>query len=291
MIFKPSNASLNPFRVQVNKKGLRKNLFKDAYHHVLAASWFEFLVVVSLVYIALNLFFASLYFIGDEAILNARPGSLWDCFVFSFQTSTTIGYGHLLPATQYADILVIFDTLLGFFFAALVTGLAFARFSKPTSHVIFTNNCVIHNYDGKRTLMFRVANARDSHIADASIDASAIIAERSQEGVSMQRIRDLKLVRSKSPIFSLSWTVMHIIDEESPLADLEMSELEKLNVRIVISMTGIDDLTAQLVHATHVYRFSEIIAKKRLSDILTNNEDSSVTMDYSRFHELIDMEK
>ncbi len=290
-MFKPLNASINPFRVQVNKKGLKKNLFKDAYHHVLAASWWEFLLVVSVVYIFLNLMFAALYFIGEDAILNARPGSLWDCFVFSFQTSTTIGYGHLLPATQYANIIVIFDTLLGFFFAALVTGLALAKFSKPTARVIFTNNCVIHNYDGKRTLMFRVANARDSHIADASIDASAIIAEQSQEGVSMQRIRDLKLVRSKSPIFSLSWTVMHVIDEESPLAQLTMQQLEQLNVRIVISMTGIDDLTGQLVHATHVYRFSEIIARKRLSDILTNNDDGSVTMDYSRFHDLIKMEE
>ena len=289
-MFKPLNASINPFRVQVNKKGLKKNLFKDAYHHVLAASWWEFLLVVSVVYIFLNLTFAALYFIGEDAILNARPGSLWDCFVFSFQTSTTIGYGHLLPATQYANIIVIFDTLLGFFFAALVTGLALAKFSKPTARVIFTNNCVIHNYDGERTLMFRVANARDSHIADASIDASAIIAEQSQEGVSMQRIRDLKLVRSKSPIFSLSWTVMHVIDEESPLAQLTMQQLEQLNVRIVISMTGIDDLTGQLVHATHVYRFSEIIARKRLSDILTNNDDGSVTMDYSRFHDLIKME-
>ncbi len=289
-MFKPWNASLNPFRVQVNKKGLKKNLFKDAYHHVLAASWWEFLFVVSVVYIFLNLMFAGLYFIGEDAILNARPGSLWDCFVFSFQTSTTIGYGYLLPATQYANIIVIFDTLLGFFFAALVTGLALAKFSKPTARVIFTNNCVIHNYDGKRTLMFRVANARDSHIADASIDASAIIAEQSQEGVSMQRIRDLRLVRSKSPIFSLSWTVMHVIDEESPLAHLSMEQMEQLNVRIVISMTGIDDLTAQLVHATHVYRFSEIIGKKRLSDILTNNDDGSVTMDYSRFHDLIKMD-
>ena len=190
----------NPFRVDVVRTGLSHSYFKDIYHIVLVTSWVEFFAVVTLLYISMNLFFAGLYFMGGDSILNADPNSFWDAFVFSFQTSTTIGYGHMRPANSYADMVVILDTLSGLIFVAITTGLAFAKFSKPTAMVLFTENAVIHQYEGSQTLFFRVANARDSHIADASIEASVVKEEVSREGVVMQRIRDLKLVRHKSPL-------------------------------------------------------------------------------------------
>ncbi len=288
MIFRRPSRMGNPFRMEVRKKGLRHNFFSDLYHSVLAASWFEFFFVNTSMYLAINCFFAFLYSLGGNNIVNARPGSYWDAFVFSFQTSTTIGYGHLHPANAYADFLVVLDTLTGIIFVAITTGLAFAKFSKPTAHVLFTDRCVIHKYEGKKTLFFRVANERDSHIADASIEATVVMAEESPEGVTMQRIRDLNLVRSKSPIFSLSWTVMHIIDESSPLMKLSWEDLVEKNVRIVVSLSGIDDWTAQLIHSNHIYKYDEILYNKRFADILSDNDDGSVTMDYSKFNELIE---
>ncbi len=281
----------NPFRVNVKKTGLKSAWFEDVYHLVLATSWFEFFFFTTVLYITMNLFFAFLYYIGGDSILNADPNSYWDAFVFSFQTSTTIGYGHLLPATHYADAVVIFDTLAGIIFVAITTGLAFAKFSRPTAHVLFTDRCVVHNFEGKKTLFFRVANARDSHIADAVIEASVVLADQSPEGISMQRIRDLKLVRSKTPIFSLSWTVMHIIDEESPLYDLSIEDWTAKNVRIVISMTGIDDWSAQLVHSNHFYKSDEITYGMRFADILSDNPDGSITMDYSLFNKLVEFKE
>lgn len=289
IIRRPSRMS-NPFRLEVKKVGLHRSFFKDIYHIVLKASWLEFFLVNTTLYLCLNLFFASLYLVGGNNILNADPGSFWDAFVFSFQTSTTIGYGQLLPANTYADAIVVIDTLAGIIFVAITTGLAFAKFSKPTAHVLFTNCAVIHKYEGKKTLFFRVANARDSHIADASIEASIVMADESPEGVTMQRIRDLKLVRSKSPIFALSWTVMHVIDESSPLLKFTWEDLVEKNVRIVISLTGIDDWTAQLVHSNQMYKYDEIVYNKRFADILSDNEDGSVTMDYGKFNELIPFE-
>lgn len=279
----------NPFRVKVKKTNFKKNYFKDIYHLVLAATWLEFFVVVTCLYMSMNTFFATLYFTAGDSILNADPESFWDAFVFSFQTSATIGYGYMRPANTYTDIIVILDTLSGIIFVAITTGLAFAKFSKPTAAVLFTENAVIHPYEGKKTLFFRVANERDSHIADASIEASVVKEEQSAEGMTMQRIRDLKLVRAKSPIFSLSWTVMHVIDEDSPLYRLTTEEFKLKNVRIVISLTGIDDWSAQLVHATHLYKYSEIIYNKRFADILTRNPDESITMDYDEFNRLIDL--
>jgi inward rectifier potassium channel len=274
--------------MEVHKTGLKRSVFKDIYHSVIAASWFEFFVVNTTLYLGLNVFFAFLYMVGGENIVNAEPGSFWDAFVFSFQTSTTIGYGHMLPANSYTDAVVVIDTLSGIIFVAITTGLAFAKFSKPTAHILFTDRCVIHQYEGKKTLFFRVANARDAHIADASIEASVVMREESQEGVAMQRIHDIQLVRSKTPIFVLSWSVMHVIDEASPLMQLTWEDLVEKNVRIVVSLSGIDDWTGQLVHACHIYKYDEIVYNQRFADILTDNSDGSVTMDYSQFNELVE---
>lgn len=291
MILRRKSRMHDPFRMNVKRMGMKKSFFKDIYHLVLAATWFEFFLVNTTLYLCMNMFFATLYMWGGDNILNAGVGSYWDAFVFSFQTSTTIGYGHYIPANAYADAIVILDTLSGIIFVAITTGLAFAKFSRPTANVLFSERCVIHKYEGKKTLFFRVANARDSHIADATIDASIIMAEKSQEGVTMQRIRDLKLVRSKSPIFALSWTVMHIIDETSPLLTLTWEDLVERNVRIVISLTGIDDWSSQLVHSTHLYKYEEIVYNMKFADILIDNHDDSITMDYSRFNELVEFKE
>jgi len=274
--------------MDVKKKGFRKNYFKDIYHFILKLSWFEFFGINTFLYLSQNVFFAVFYNWGGHNIINAEPNSYWDSFVFSFQTSSTIGYGQMYPANSYADIIVILDTLSGIIFVAITTGLAFARFSRPTANVIFSERCVIHKYEGKKTLFFRVANARDSHIADATMEASVVLTEKSPEHVTMQRIRDLKLVRSKSPIFALSWTGMHVIDEDSPLMTLTWEDLVEKNVRIVISMTGIDDWSSQLVHSTHLYKYDELSYNVRFADILIDNEDGSVTMDYTQFNKLVE---
>ena len=131
--------------------------------------------------------------------------------------------------------------------------------------------------------MFRVANARESHIADSAMNVAVIIEEISPEGDKMQRIFDLDLVRSYSPVFFMSWTAMHIIDEKSPLYNLNSQDMNEKNVRIVISLTGIDDWTSQHIHVNYAYKFSDIIFNKKFVDILTSNNDQ-ISMDYALFH-------
>lgn len=290
MIFKREPRMANPFRMKVHKKGFKANVLKDLYHHVLAASWFEFFAATTAVYLFLNCFWALIYFLSGNQIINADPNSFWDAFVFSFQTSATIGYGHLLPGSTFTDIVVILDTISGLTFVAITTGLAFAKFSRPTTRVLFTEKCTVHRYHGEKTLFFRVANARDSHIADASIFATVVMAEDSEEGVVMQRIHDLKLVRSKTPIFALSWMVMHVINDESPLQNLTREEMMSKNLRIVVSMTGVDDWTSQMVHTNQFYTWNDIVYNYRFEDILESNEDGSATMDYSKFNLLVEFE-
>ena len=285
------NYKKNPLRVSVIRKGLyasyfHKNYFSDIYHLVLATSWVEFFAINSFLYILLNVLFAGLYCIGGENILNATPNSFWDAFVFSFQTSTTIGYGYLLPANVYADIIVILDTLSGIIFVPIVTGLTFAKITRPTARVIFTRNCVIHNFQGMKTFMFRMANARDSHIADASVKAVVLFSDKSQEGLAMERVFDLKLTLSRSPIFLTSWTVMHTIDADSPLAGMTPRDFEEKNVRIIISLTGIDDWSSRTVHASYIFFHQDVVYDQKFVDVLSENGDGSILMDYSKLHEL-----
>lgn len=283
---KRNSEKISSLKIKVKRKGFRESYFSDIYHFVLAISWFEFFLINTSLYLCMNLFFASLYYLGGETIVNADPYSYWDAFVFSFQTSTTIGYGYLRPASSYADAVVILDTLSGIIFVTITTGLAFAKFSRPTARVLFTDNCVVHPYQGRPTLMFRVTNSRDSHIADASIDAVGILSETSEEGLRMQRLYDLPLIRRKTPIFFVSWSVMHIIDEESPLFGLSQEELERKKLRIAISLTGIDDWSAQMVHTSYMYRFSDIIYDKKFADMVESHPDGSLTLDYDKFNQL-----
>ena len=133
--------------------------------------------------------------------------------------------------------------------------------------------------------MFRLANARDSHIADAGLEVAVVMKQDSPEGDHMQRIYDLKLIRSHTPVFFMSWTGMHIIDEKSPLYNLNAKDMEEKNVRVVVSMTGIDDWTAQSVHANYSYNFSDIVFNKKFKDIVSSDGEE-IAMDYSLFHEL-----
>jgi inward rectifier potassium channel len=277
------------YQVKVNRKGFKNKYFSDLYHYVLSITWLQFFIINTSLYLLLNVFFASLYCLFPDSILNAKPHSFWEAFIFSFQTSATIGYGHLLPATTYANIVVIFDTLSGIFFVALTTGLAFAKFSRPTARVLFSDNCVIHKFNGKETLMFRIVNGRDSHISDASIDAIVVMSEVSPEGIKMQRLYDLKLIRNKTPLFFLSWTVMHIIDEESPFNNLSLENYKERNLRIVISLKGIDDWSAQTVHTNEIYQYESIVKNKKFIDMVENHPDRSITINLKKLNDLEDV--
>ncbi|MEM7646938.1 MAG: ion channel, partial [Pseudomonadota bacterium] len=278
MLFRPSKRRKDPLQMKVEKKGLSQTYFVDLYHYVRAISWFEFFLLTTSLYVGMNVFFAGLYFFGGENIVNADPNSFWDAFRFSFQTSTTIGYGHFRPSNTYSDLIVIFDTLSGIIFVAITTGLAFAKFVRPTARVLFSNQCVVHPYEGQKTLCFRVANARESHIANATIEATIVVSHQSPEGLKMQRIYDLPLRRSRSPVFFLSWLVMHTIDAESPLYPFFFGDRKADPFRIIISLTGIDDWSAQAVHTNHVYRRTDVLEEHVFADIIESRDDDSIVM-------------
>ncbi len=259
----------------------------DLYHGLLTVPWRGFFGVLSLAYLGFNVVFAALYLLSGDGIGNARPGSFADAFFFSIQTMATIGYGQMYPQSLAANLLVCLEVLLGMSGLALATGVIFARFSRPTARVLFSRIAVVASYDGVPTLMFRAANQRrNDQILEAQVSVSLLRDEQTSEGTAMRRFHDLALMRARSPMFALTWMVMHRIDERSPLYRATAETLAAERAEIVVTLIGLDATFAQTVHARHSYIAGDLVWNRRLADILHFDEDGRRIVDFHRFHDL-----
>ena len=274
---------------QVMSLGLKRKWFGDFYHRALTIGWLGFFALGSGVYVAANVGFAALYLLQPGSILNARPGAFNDAFFFSVQTMATIGYGVMSPATLYANLLMTLETAVGLMLIALATGLVFARFSRPTARVIFSRVAVVGPHNGTPTLSARVANQRHNQILAAEASMTLVRDEQTAEGEMIRRFYDLKLRRDRSPIFALTFTVMHEIDEDSPLRGLSAAALGELNAEIVVTASGIDETLVQPVHARASYLPQEILWDHRFVDIMGWTEDGRRAIDYRRFHDTVSL--
>jgi inward rectifier potassium channel len=262
----------------------------DIYHRLLTVGWPGFFGAIAVAYVIFNLIFGLLYLYQPGAIANARPGSFADAFFFSVQTMATIGYGEMRPQTLYANLLVTGEVLLGMLGLALATGLIFARFSRPTARVLFSRVAVVAPYDGVPTLMLRAANQRRNQILEAQVSVSILRDERTADGTVMRRFHDLRLARSRTPMFSLTWTIMHPIDAASPLHGVTAESLGAEQAEIVVALGGIDETVAQTIYARHAYLAEEIVWNRRFADILSRLEDGTRVIDYRRFHDVVEIE-
>ncbi|MEQ9670247.1 ion channel [Coleofasciculus sp. G2-EDA-02] len=276
-------------RFDIARKGISHSHWRDPYHLLLTLDWSWFFVLIGGGYILINVVFAVLYLAGGDCIENARPGLFWDAFFFSVQTMASIGYGAMYPRPDctYTNILVTIEALTGLMGLTTATGLMFARFSRPTARVLFSRVAVITVHNGVPTLMFRMANERYNQILEAQLTVSLLRNEITAEGEFMRRFYDLKLVRSQTPIFTLTWTAMHPIDQSSSLFGMTPESLAEAEVEIVVTFTGLDETVSQTIHARHSYIAEEIIWNQRFVDILSRSRDGRRIIDYRRFHDVI----
>jgi len=270
--------------INVKRIGLPNHYITDLYHHLMRINWPTFFLLFIIAYLCLNSLFASLYFVTGDNITNANIQSYWDSWIFSFQTSTTLGYGYMLPKTTLANIIVIFDALSGLLFVAITTGLAFTKLSRPTARVMFSNHVTITNYQETPTLMFRLANRRANEIIDANIRMVVLKNELTSEGIKMRRLLDIQLSRYNSPLFALTWTVMHKIDQHSPLYHLKEEDYLQQDINFIISFTGIDSVFSQTIHGRKIYSAEKIIFNKQFEDILIVDKNGDQILDYHKFH-------
>ena len=191
--------------------------------------------------------------------------------------------GWLQPALRPIFIVSI-EALWGFAFFAFVTGLAFAKFSRPTSRVMFSDVAVISNYDGKPHLKIRLANQRTNRIVDVKASLVLLRDGVTQEGFKMRFFQDLSLVRDHVPLLQLTWTLLHPIDENSPLYGVTQEALQRNEDEIIVSLSGQDETMSQTIHTRHSYVSDEIICGAFFEDILKRREDGKIEVNYNLFH-------
>lgn len=264
--------------------GERFHPLRDLYYALLRLSWPATIAVIAAGFVMVNCVFALAYVVVG-GIANAAPASFADAFFFSIQTMGTIGYGAMYPESAAANVVVVVESITGFTLTALGTGLVFAKFSRPTSRVVFTKEAVISPLNGVPTLMFRVGNERGNQIVDAQIRVVLSRTERTPEGITFYRMIDLTLARSRTLSLSRSFTVLHPIDESSPLFGLSPEAFTESEPEINVLVVGLDDTSMQTVHASHFYPVQRIIWGARHIDILSEAGDGALVLDVGKFHD------
>lgn len=261
--------------------------WRDPYHLMLTIPWLGFTCLVSLAYILINIIFAILFLAGGDCIVGAKPGNFWDAFFFSVQTLGSIGYGVMSPGTPYANMVVTAEAIVSLLAIAVVTGLAFARFSKPTARIMFSKVAVIEQHNGVPTLTFRAANQRHNQIVEAQTRVYLMQDEKTQEGNFLRRFYELKLNRNRTPSFTLSWNIMHPIDQDSPMYGQTLESLEKSRAQIVVTISGTDETVAYNIHARHMFSPSEILWDHQFVDMFYKFPNGDRYLDYAFFHEAV----
>ena len=259
--------------------------FDDLYNWLLGLNWWLFVLSISGFYISLNTFFALVYKLSGGQIANAK--SFRDIFFFSIQTLSTVGYGAMYPINLAAQLTVAFEVFTGLFLLALLTGLMYARFSRPTAMVIFSKIAVVCPFDGVETLMFRAANKRENQILEAKMQASLLSFGTSVEGHRLRRFYELKLTRSSTPAFGLSWLVMHPITSESPFYGKTVQDLANEEAEIWITLTGLDETSSQTIYSRCYYQYQEIFWDMRFVDLFSQDEKGEYYMDVDLIHDTV----
>ena len=279
------NGSFNVRRV-----GLSWLESQSPYHAALGMKWPRFLAAVVIWYFSLNVVFAAAFTAcGPDALIGAAPhdmgGAWWRAFFFSIETFATIGYGEISPVGFPAHMIMVVESLVALMSQALITGLLFARFARPTAAIRFSRNMLVAPYRGGRGLMFRIANTRDNQIIDVEARVSASWIEEGTQGLG-RRFQQLDLERSTVLFFPLAWTVVHPITEESPFWGLTDADLRAKDFEFLVIVSGIDETFAQQVHARSSYTPSEVVWQAKFRNIF-NPPDShgDLSVDIGRIDE------
>jgi inward rectifier potassium channel len=246
------------------------------YQNLVEMGWGRFLLLVFVFYTVVNFLFASVFFLIGPDQFNGvssdhEMNSFADLFFFSAQTLTTVGYGYLSPKGMAANIVASLEALLGLLVFALATGLLFARFSRPKAKIAFSKNALISPYKEGKALMFRIANLRNNKLInlEAKVTMSWI---EDDNGAPRRRFYALPLEREKVTLFPLNWTLVHPIDENSPLYELDGESIMRIQSEIIILLSGYDETFAQNVHTNASYSAHELVCNAKFKPMYYEEE-------------------
>ncbi len=256
-----------------------------SYHGLVSTHWAHFYAVIFAFYFLINAVFAGLYMLCGPSGLQGDTGMspFLRAFFFSVHTYSTIGYGNIVPVGIGANILVTFESVIGLLSFALATGLLFARFSRPHMDIVFSRNAVIGPYRGITAWMFRVVNERDSQLIEVSAKVTLSRFE-SKDGRRKREFHQLALERQRVSFFPLAWTVVHPIDESSPLYGWTEQQVLESEAEFFILMTAIEETFAETVHRRSSYTAEETVWNARFAPIFKDEGKNAPQLDWERFH-------
>ncbi|MEM6992613.1 MAG: ion channel [Myxococcota bacterium] len=263
--------------------GLKIHPLTDLYYQLMRRSWWVLISALVGFFLLANLAFAALYMADMPGISSAESGGFAQAFEFSVQTISTIGYGGMSPQTPYVHTLVTAEAMVGVLGFAIATGLMFQKFSRPKAMVLFSEPLVLTVREGKPVLMLRLGNARGNEIIEASLRVTMLKPEVTAEGHRMRRLYDLDLMRTHTPMFVMTWVVVHEIDENSPMFGETADKLEAEDAIFIVTMTGIDATFSETVYARKIYYSEAIRWGERFEDVVSFTDEGQAVIDYNRF--------
>ncbi len=287
---RPARSAMpDPYRIRVGRQELIKVGavhfdLTDPYRLAVTVSWPVFFAGMFAIEMLLNVVFALLYLAEPGAIAHARPGAFGDAFFFSIETLATVGYGVFAPATTWGHLVSAAEIMVGLAFTAVMTGLIFVRFSRPKPNVLFADNAVVTEHDGKATLMIRLAYARTGLVVGAEAHAYLVQLTRTREGRTFRFPHELRLVRARTPLFVLTWTLMHVIDEHSPLHAITREDLLAQDARLTVTVQAREHALARDFFEVKTYAANEILFGMAYADTIVEATDGTTRADIRRIH-------
>jgi inward rectifier potassium channel len=270
---------------RTNRAGWRALL---SYHGLLMMPWWKFHVVLVASFASINAFFAAAFTLAGSESIHGAAQTAWasrfaENFFFSVQTFTTVGYGGLMPQGAVGNIIAAADVFVGLLAFALATGLLFARFARPTAKIVFSDTAIIAPYRGGQAFEFRIVNGRDNQLIE--VEVSILFSYWVEvDGTRRKRFDDLALERKKVALFPLTWTIVHAITPDSPMAGMSATDLVDAEAEFIVMISAIDETFAQTVHARSSYRYDEIVWNAKFSDILRTLDDGEIAVDLHRLN-------
>lgn len=269
----------------VRRVGVDESPWQDLYHRLSRLTWPRFFGVLLLVFFVMNAVFAELYYLSPGSIANIPPKAWFSNLAFSIQTMSTIGYGYFYPQSATGHFLVTCEAVIGICFTAILTGLVFAKFSRPGSRIAFSQNAILAKQNKQDILSLRLGNVRTNRVYEGRATLALLRDEVTAEGEKIRRIVDLKLLRSETPLFTLSWTLVHVIDESSPLFRVSIEHMQKEGWELVVTFIGIDQDLSQNVIGHTLYSADRIVRARKFRDMI-EREGATRVIDFSKLHDI-----
>jgi inward rectifier potassium channel len=271
---------------EFRKKGVSRFDIRDPYHLAVELSWPQFLATLLAIYLAVNVVFATFFCLVPGSVANARPYSFSDALFFSIESLATVGYGEMYPATLYGHVVAAIEIVCGIGFTAILTGLTFVRFSRPRAKLVFASHPVVATHNGKPTLMLRVGNGRANVLLDAAAKLNVLLSVTTAEGNRFRRAQELRLERAHLPVFPLTWTLMHVMDERSPLHGYDAAQVETAGAQVFVTLEARDPTLATTVLQVRNYAPQDIRFGMRYVDVLAMEDDGTLVADLTKVGEM-----